>query len=138
MKEATDKARVEKLRTIPLFANLSDDVLRDILAHATEFEAHGGHVLAQPNMPGAGLFVIEEGSATVELHGLEKTLGPGEFFGELALLLEDERHTARVFAATPIRCLAIRREDFDELLEKEPTIAVAMLRTVARRLAERA
>ena len=137
MGQETDRARLERLRTIPLFAGLNDDMLKDVLAHSTEFEAAEGHVLAERNQPGAGLFVIEEGRVTVDLANYDRELGPGEFFGELALLLEDERHTARVCAATPLRALAIRRDDFDTLLENEPKIAAAMLRTLAKRLAER-
>jgi CRP-like cAMP-binding protein len=137
MNDSSRRGRLDRLRTIPLFEQLDNDVLAEILTRATEFEAQEGHVLVQPNQPGAGLFVIEEGSVTVELHGTEKNLEAGEFFGELALLLENERHTARVLAATPIKCLAIRRADFDELLEKNPSIAVSMLKTVAKRLAER-
>jgi CRP-like cAMP-binding protein len=137
MNDTSRQARIDKLRTIPLFEHLDEDALNEILEHATEFEAEEGHVLVHPNMAGAGLFVIEDGSVTVELHGTEKTLGAGDFFGEIALLVENERHTARVCAATPLRCLAISRDDFNTFLEKEPTIAVAMLKTVAKRLAER-
>jgi CRP-like cAMP-binding protein len=132
-----EDTRLEKLRTIPLFEHLNDEALREVLAHSTEFEAEPEHVLVQPNQPGTGLFILEEGSVTVELRGRTKELKPGEFFGELALLREDETHTARVCTATHVRCLAIRRDDFDQLLEKEPSIAIAMLKTVAKRLAER-
>ncbi len=120
-----------------MFEQLSDDSLREVLATATEFEAEEGHVLVQPNQPGTGLFVIEEGTVTVELKDRISELQPGDFFGELALLRETETHTARVCTSSRVRCLAIRREDFDRLLEKEPVMAVAMLRTVAKRLAER-
>jgi CRP-like cAMP-binding protein len=63
--------------------------------------------------------------------------GRGEFFGELALLGGGPR-TARVRAATEVRCLAIGRRDFAQLLESEPRIAVAMLPVLARRLADAA
>jgi voltage-gated potassium channel len=128
--------RIAKLRSVPLFSGLSDEALSQILDHSVDFEAAPGHVLVQPNQPGAGLFVIEEGSVTVELKGREIELGEGEFFGELALLDEHAVHAGRVCAATPLRCLAISRHRFDELLEKEPSIAKAMLRVLARRLAD--
>jgi CRP-like cAMP-binding protein len=133
-----EDTRLEKLRTIPLFERLSDEALGEVLGHATEFEAEEDHVLIQPNQPGTGLFILEEGTVTVDLFGKTKELKPGEFFGELALLREDQIHTARVCTSSHVKCLAIRRDDFDKLLEKEPTIAVAMLKTVAKRLAERA
>jgi voltage-gated potassium channel len=137
MVDPTSAERIENLRKVPLFADLSDDALDQVVRFATEFECAAGHVLVQPNQPGAGLFVIEEGTVTVDLPGRKVELGPGEFFGELALLHEHATHTARVHAASPLRCLAIRRDDFDELLETQPRIAVAMLKIVAQRLARR-
>ncbi|MBI3647721.1 MAG: cyclic nucleotide-binding domain-containing protein [Actinobacteria bacterium] len=128
----------EKLRSIPLFAGLDDDALALIASRVTEFEAGAGHVLVERGQEGAGMFVLEEGSVIVELPG-GRTVeqGPGEFFGELALLGGGPR-AARVRAATPVRCLAIGRTDFAALLHEEPRIAVAMLPVLARRLAESA
>ena len=127
--------RLQRLRSIPLFADLTDDSLRRVLECATEFDAAKGHVLLQTNQPGAGLFVVEEGAVTVELPNRTIELAPGEFFGELALLDERAIHTARVVASTPVRCLAIGRDDFDQLLASEPMMAISMLRTLARRMA---
>lgn len=135
MAEAFSRESLENLRKVPLFADLSDDALGRIAATCTEFEASRGHVLVQPRQAGSGLFVIEEGSVTVELPGRKLELGPGEFFGELALLRKDETHTARVCAVSPCRLLAIRRDDFDGLLEEEPHLAVSMLKALAERLA---
>ncbi len=117
-----------------MFEGLSDEALQRILDKANEFDAVAGHVLVAPNQPGTGLFVIEEGKVTVDIRGREIELGPGEFFGELSLLDEGALHHARVCAATDVRCLALRRDDFTELLETEPQIARSMLRVLARRL----
>ncbi len=136
MSRPSDAERAEKLRSIPLFAELNDAALRRILEHANEFDAPAGHVLVQPNQPGAGLFVIEEGTVTVELRDRDVELGDGEFFGELALLDPRAVHVARVRTKTRCRMLAISRDDFEGLLEAEPKIAIAMLGTVAHRLAE--
>jgi voltage-gated potassium channel len=81
------------------------------------------------------LFVIEDGTVEVELPHRSVALGPGEFFGELALLDQAATHVARVQAVTQVRCLAIRRDDFDRLLEAEPRFAISMLKGLARRLA---
>lgn len=127
---------MQRLREIPLFAELDDDVLGLIARTATEFEAAAGHVLVERGRDGAGMFVLEEGSVAVELPGGRTVRqGPGEFFGELALLGTGVR-TARVKAETPVRCLAIGRSDFGRLLDEEPRIAVAMLPILARRLAD--
>ena len=135
MPASADPDRIERLRSIPLFADLSDDSLRRVLAHATEFETSPGHTLVQPNQAGSGLFVIEEGSVEVVLPNRRIELGPGEFFGELALLADDAVHVARVRANSDLKCLAVGREDFDQLLASEPSLAVSMLRVLARRLA---
>ena len=136
MSEAPSTGQFANLRAVPLFADLPDDVLAHVARCATEFEAAEGHVLVQPSMAGAGLFIIEEGAVKVEAHGKTIELGPGEFFGELALLDEGATHSARVCAATPLKCLAIGRNDFDDLLTSEPRLAITMLRTVARRLSK--
>ncbi len=133
--QAQDAQRLEKFRAMSLFAECSDAALEQLVALATEFEAERSHVLIQPGESGAGLFVMEEGRVRVELPRGDVELGPGEFFGELALLDEGAVHVARVSAATPVRALAIARDDFDRLLDEEPSMAVAMLKVLARRLA---
>lgn len=126
--------RIDRLRSVPIFAELDDDGLRSILACATEFDAPAGHVLAEAGMAGSGLFVIEEGSVNVEVPGSPRELGPGEFFGELSLLVPDTPRAARVRAHTPARLLALSRHDFERLLASEPKMALAMLRVLARRI----
>jgi CRP-like cAMP-binding protein len=127
---------VERLRAVPLFADLGDEALTRVVSAVCELEFPAGHVLIQQGHQGSGLFVIEEGAATVELPGAPVTVGPGEFVGELSLLAAGLTHSARVRAATPVRCLAISRSDFADLLAAEPRIAVAMLPVLARRLAD--
>ena len=122
------------LRTIPLFQHVGDDLLARIAERGTEFEAAPGHVLIEVGQPGAGLFVIEEGTVSVEIPGGRTVeLGAGEFIGELALLT-DHPHAARVRAVTSVRCVAISRAEFAELLRAEPQVAVDMLPVLARRL----
>ena len=125
---------VEKLRSIPLFADLSDEALDRVAELSTEFEAPAGWVLVEVGQPGSGMFVLEEGIVEVQTpDGRHWELGPGEFFGELALLTDHPRN-ARIRAKTPARCLAISRMDFSKLLREEPGIAVAMLPKLAQRI----
>jgi CRP-like cAMP-binding protein len=125
---------IEKLRSIPLFANLGDRALQRIAELATEFEEPAGWVLVEVGKPGSGMFVLEEGRVVVEPpDGRTWELGPGDFFGELAILTDHPR-SARVRAKTPVRCLAISRTDFAKLLEEEPEMAVAMLPKLAERV----
>jgi CRP-like cAMP-binding protein len=133
--DSTEVERLERLRAIPLFDHLSDGSLRSVLECVNEFEAPRGQVLVQPAEAGAGLFIVEEGTVIVELRDRQVELGEGQFFGELSLLTE-AGHIARVRAKTPVRCLALRRDEFDRLLESEPSMAMAMLKALARRMAE--
>jgi len=124
-----------RLRGLPLFAALSDDALRRLQGLVVELEVAAGQTLARADDPGSGMFVIEEGTVVVEGRGEHVIeLGPGEFVGELALLVPESTRAARVRAKTDVRCLAIGRSEFEQLLEDEPRIALAMLPVVARRL----
>src|SRR5262245_43480529 len=127
--------RTDRLRAIPLFAELDPDVQERIASIAAELKVPEGQVLARADDPGSGMFVIEEGTVVVEARGGRTIeLGPGEFVGELALLVPASTRVARVRAATDVVCLAISRADFAELLESEPRIGLAMLPVLARRL----
>lgn len=126
---------VEQLRNVPLMATMDDSALNLCAELATGFGVPAGHVLAEHGQPGSGMFLITEGTVVVQLPTGPVELGPGEFFGELALLADVGR-VARVRAATPVRGLAIGRKEFTELLEREPRVAVAMLPVLAQRLAE--
>jgi CRP-like cAMP-binding protein len=128
--------KIARLRSVPLFADLSDGALQLVLDKATEFECPAGQVLVAPGQAGSGLFVIEEGTVVVELRDRKVELSEGQFFGELALLVEDATHSARVRTTTPVRAVAIARADFDRLLDSEPQMAMAMLKALARRLAD--
>ena len=127
-----DSGRLEQLRAIPMLAGLPDDALMLLAERATDFEAPAGQVLVQPNEPGSGVLILASGRATVELG--TKSIEAGECIGELALLLDDVVHVARVRAATEVRGIAISRRDFTELLAADADIAGALLRVLARRL----
>src|SRR5215213_4992967 len=93
------------LRHIPLFAGLDDNTLTLIATFAKEFSVPAGEVIIKEGDFAGEFMVIEEGKADV-LRGGEKigTLGPGNFFGEIALL-EKTRRTASVVARTPMRLM---------------------------------
>jgi CRP-like cAMP-binding protein len=123
------------LASLPLFAGLDADGLARVRAVAAEIDVPAGQTLVRPGDPGAGLFILESGTAVVEVrHDHEIDVGPGDFVGELALLVPQATRSARVRATTDVRCLAIGGDDFRQLLEDEPRIALAMLPAVAERL----
>jgi len=127
---------VERLRRVPLFAELDDEALERVAEVATEFEVPAGRVLVEHGQPGSGMFCITEGTVTVELPGEAVELGPGEFVGELALLADGITRVARVRATSEVRGMALGRAAFAQLLAREPRVAVAMLPVLARRLAD--
>ena len=126
---------LERFRSLPLFADLGDSALRRVQGLVTELQIPAGQILVHAGDPGAGLFVIEEGTAIVEGRAnLVIEVGPGEFVGELALLVPEATRSARVRAKSDVRCLALGANDFKQLLHDEPQIALAMLPVVAERL----
>jgi CRP-like cAMP-binding protein len=125
------------LRAVPLFEGLSDAGLERLATRAAEIECEPGQVLVVRGDPGSGMYVVLEGTVVVELRGgLHTDLGPGNFFGETALLVPTTARGARVRASTAARCLSVPREDFLALVESEPSLALNMLRELARRLAD--
>ena len=134
----TLEERVEALAGVPLFEGLDGPSLEAIARTAGEVEAPAGQVLIEPRMKGSGMFMLLEGLATVDVRGKRaKELEPGACFGELALLTPDGVRTARVRAKTAVRCLAVRRDDFQEMLLAQPKLALALLEVVAARAADR-
>jgi len=127
--------RGHDLRGIPLFAGLSEAGLARVSAAATEVRAAPGQTLALPGDVGSGMFVLLDGDVAVELHGATIEVAAPDFVGELALLLPDTGRIGRVRAKTEVRCLSLPREDFDALVESEPSFALALLRGLAARLA---
>ena len=131
-----DDAVADRLCNVPLFADLERDHLRAVAKLLLEFEAPAGHILVQPGQVGAGLFLIEEGSARLSVRDDDIEIGAGEVVGELALLDDRHVHTARVRTTTPVKGYCITRDDFDKLLRDEPRIALPILKVVAKRLVD--
>jgi len=98
------------------------------------FEA--GSNVATEGSGGVGFFVIGEGEAGVTVHGEERaTLGPGQYFGEVALIDEGSR-TATIVAKTDLTCYGLTAWEFRPLVESNGAIAWKLLQTLARRLRE--
>jgi CPA1 family monovalent cation:H+ antiporter len=130
--------RLEALRRVPLFAGLPEGDLDHLAEAVSEIEVPPGQLLVQPGMAGTGMFFIAEGTAVVETKREEIELGPGQFFGELALISTDATRTARVRAKTPLRCLALDRASFRTLVTDHPDVAASLLEVALGRLAENA
>jgi CRP-like cAMP-binding protein len=101
----------ERLKVIPVFASLDDETLREIATFATEISVPAGKHLLNEGDYAYEFMAIEEGEAEVVRQGDRvATLGPGEFFGEIALL-EKTLRTASVIALTPMRLVTLSHWD---------------------------
>ena len=119
------------LRSSPLFAQFDDATLERIAGPFSEVEFPANHVLIESRIPGAGLFVICDGTVIVEARGAERELSRGDVVGEISLVVDDGLRRARVVSKTPLRCLALDRAGFERLAEAEPQVADA-IRALAR------
>jgi len=129
--------KTELLGRVPLFAECSDEELEAIAALTADFRLSGGRELMAEGEIGRALIVVVEGEVVVDRDG-ERIAegGPGDFFGEIALLTGRPR-TATVTATTDARVLVLDGHRFEQLLQEVPTIAVGVLKAVADRLAPR-
>jgi CRP-like cAMP-binding protein len=128
----TDK--LVALQSVPIFDGLSDESLERIAAIASEVEFPAGQVVIEARTPGSGMFVILDGRVSVHARGVDTELGPGEVIGEVALLRRDSTRIARVQTLTDVRCLAVDRAGFRELITGDGPLAVALLENLAERI----
>lgn len=123
-----------RLAKVPIFSECTKRELTIIGRAAKEVSHAEGTVIAREGERGVGLFLILEGQCKVTIGGKTKAkLGPGDFFGEVALLDGGPR-TATVKALTPVRLVGITGWVFRGLLMEHPTIALKTLEAVAGRL----
>jgi CRP-like cAMP-binding protein len=129
------EAKLELLGGVPLFAGCSKGELRWVSGISTEetFEA-GAEVIREGEL-GWDFFVIVEGQAEVRRKRRKvSTMGPGDFFGEIALVADMPR-TATIVASTDLLVLTITDVDFRELVLDQPKIAQKVLRSLGARIA---
>jgi CRP-like cAMP-binding protein len=123
----------------PLFAGLPRRLLARLATRFFEKAYQPGDVVFQEGDPGRALFVVVEGEVEITRASPQgpyvlNALGPGDAFGELALI-DDFPRSATARIATPARLLILYKSDFDALMEGNARIAVAVMRNLSRRLA---
>ncbi|MBA2475849.1 MAG: cyclic nucleotide-binding domain-containing protein [Actinobacteria bacterium] len=127
-------APLELLQRVPLFADLDRRELQQVAESMKQRTFKAGDVVAQEGSGGVGFFVIEDGQARVTVRGAERgALGPGDYFGEIALISEGER-SATVTAETDLRCYGMTPWNFRPLVEQNAGIAWKMLQILAQKL----
>jgi CRP/FNR family cyclic AMP-dependent transcriptional regulator len=129
-------APVETLQDVPLFAELDQRELEQLARQLHERRFPEGADVTSEGAGGAGFFVIAEGNADVDVGGERRaTLGPGDFFGEIALIDTGTR-SASITAATDLLCYGLTAWEFRPFVEEHPKVAWALLQTLAARLRE--
>jgi CRP/FNR family cyclic AMP-dependent transcriptional regulator len=122
------------LKSVPIFSDLDGKELERIAASMKQRTFNAGDTVTAEGQTGVGFFVIEEGEATVTVGGDERRrLGPGDYFGEVALLNESAR-TATITAESDLRCYGLTSWEFRPLVESNAAIAWKLLETMAKRL----
>jgi len=123
---------VELLQRVPLFSDLDKKELERVAASMKERTFTAGETVTAEGATGVGFFIIESGNAKVTIGGEERrTLGPGDYFGEVALLNESAR-TATITAETDLRCYGLTSWEFRPLVETHGSIAWKLLQAMSK------
>jgi CRP-like cAMP-binding protein len=127
-----DTSRIAALR---LFADLPAAELDELAGAMSEVEVEAGAKVVTLDDYGTAIYFIEQGHADVLTDGGEATqIGPGDTFGEIALLLTGQR-TATVVARTPMRLLSLSDQDFQRIRARVPELERSLRRLGVERAA---
>jgi CRP/FNR family cyclic AMP-dependent transcriptional regulator len=126
----------DTLARVPLFSGVKPKDLKKLGKRMQERSFNEGDEITTEGRSGIGFFVIEHGNATVSIGGkIVRTLGPGEHFGEVALIDSGPR-SATVIATTDLRCRGMSAWEFRPFVEEHPEVAWTLLETLVGRLRE--
>ena len=126
--------KAKALGRCPFFQGLSRGDLLELAKVTEDMEVDEGRALTREGQSGSEFFVIIDGEVGVAKGGQEiRSLGPGDFFGEIALL-EDTPRTATVTAKTPLRFFVLTRQAFRSLLAHQPEVAEKVLDALEQRV----
>jgi CRP/FNR family transcriptional regulator, cyclic AMP receptor protein len=129
-------ATAEQVKRVPIFADLEGKELDEITSSFKERTFSAGETIATQGQGGVGFFIIDEGEAKVMRGDQEVArLGPGDYFGELALIDEGTR-TATLVADSDMTCYGLTSWEFRPLVESNSQIAWKLLQALAKQLRE--
>lgn len=138
LKQSVPPQTTQLLRGVPMFANASDKELKIIAAATRRVVFEPGAVICHEGKSGVGLHVIVEGQVEVtSSHAPPSLLGPGAYFGEIAVVDGGPR-LATVKAAGPVATLSIVAWDFKAILDEQPAVARGLVLEMCRRLRQQA
>jgi len=122
------------LARVPLFTGCSDDVVEQLAAVSTDVDFAPDEVIVAQGQTGNGLVIVVTGGVRIVAGNQELArLGPGEVIGELSVI-DQQARSASVYAVGPTTCLALASWDFVAVLEREPRLALNLLRELVTRL----
>lgn len=128
-------AKIGLIKRVPLFEHCTKRELAQIASIADELDLPAGKKLTREGERGREFVVLLEGAAEVHKQGAKvATLGPGDFLGEIALLIDVPR-TATVTTTTPVRALIVAAHHFRQVLARSPETRVKLVEALAARLA---
>jgi CRP-like cAMP-binding protein len=124
------------LRSLDLFAGLTTRQLAELARVVAERNVESGATIVREGEFDDQMYFIVDGQVRITKEGAPvSALGPGEFFGEIAVF-DGERRSASAIAEGPVRLLRLDRQDLFEVMEEHPAIAVAICQTLSRRIRE--
>jgi CRP/FNR family transcriptional regulator, cyclic AMP receptor protein len=126
----------DAIAKVPMFAHIPEKERKQLAGSFKERTFPAGKVISEAGREGVGFFIIESGTASVIVGGkLRRTLGSGDFFGEMALI-EAWIRTATVTADSDLHCYGLTAWDFRPMVQSHPDVAWSLLVTMARRVRE--
>jgi CRP-like cAMP-binding protein len=126
--------KLELLKRVPLLAGLGRREIEEVGQLAEEVDLPAGHVLMREGASGSEFWVIVDGTVSIVRGGATiRTLGPGDFLGEIALV-DDGPRTATATTESPAKLLVLGRREFHSLMDRFPTIQTCVLQALAQRV----
>lgn len=126
----------QRIAAVPIFASLSGRHRKRLLNQSRVVEHQADHEIATEGLGSLAMHVVLTGSVGVTLRNEEvRTLGPGDYFGEISLI-DGQPRSATVTTLEPASTLAVPHTAFQQLLDDEPSVARTMLRILCQRLRE--
>jgi inner membrane transporter RhtA len=130
----SDDPRVRFLAHIPLFDGLNVTEIETVAGLMRERDLPAGEVLMRQGEAGDEFFVVESGEVAISMDGRDvATRGPGDFFGEIALVFGGPRN-ATATAKDDVRLFVLRKGDFDDMLKRQPKVEDKILTAITERI----
>ena len=126
--------KLELLKRVPLLAGLGRKEIEEVGRLAEEIDVPAGRVLMREGQTGQEFFIVVRGSVLIERGGHAlRSLGPGDFLGEIALV-DDGPRTATATTETSAQLLVLAHREFHSLMEQFPSVRTSVMQALAMRV----